>query len=85
MGTDADSVKPSTDSVGDCFDNARAESFFATLGCECLRLQRLKAQTDARVAVFDLVEGFYGPHRKLSRLGNLSPINYEMSHNREAA
>ena len=78
-------VRPSTGSVGDCFDNAMAESFFATLECECLDRQRFKTQKDARMAVFDFIEGFYNPHRRHSGLGNLSPINYEMRYNREAA
>lgn len=78
-------VRPSTGSVGDCFDNAMAESFFATLECECLDRRRFKTQKDARMAVFDFIEGFYNPHRRHSGLGNLSPINYEMRYNREAA
>ena len=78
-------VTPSTGSVGDCFDNAMAESFFATLECECLDRQRFKTQKDARMAVFDFIEGFYNSHRKHSGLGNRSPINYEMRYNREAA
>jgi len=78
-------VKPSTGSVGDCFDNAMAESFFATLECECLDRQRFKTQAEARMAVFDFIEGFYNPHRRHSGLGNLSPLNYEMRYNQEAA
>lgn len=78
-------VRPSTGSVGDCFDNAMAESFFATLECECLDRQRFRTQKDARMAVFDFIEGFYNPHRRHSGLGNLSPINYEMRYNQAAA
>jgi len=78
-------VRPSTGSVGDCFDNAMAESFFATLECECLDRQRFKTQKDARMAVFDFIEGFYNPHRRHSGLGNLSPINYEMRYNQKVA
>ena len=78
-------VKPSTGSVGDCFDNAMAESFFATLECECLDRQRFKTQAEARMAVFDFIEGFYNPHRRHSGLGNLSPLNYEMRYNQQVA
>ena len=78
-------VKPSTGSVGDCFDNAMAESFFATLECECLDRQRFKTQKEARMAVFDFIEGFYNPHRRHSGLGNLSPINFEMRYNQRVA
>lgn len=70
-------VQPSTGSVGDCFDNAMAESFFATLECECLDRQRFKTQREARMAVFDYIEGFYNPHRRHSALGYESPISFE--------
>ena len=62
-----------------------AESFFATLECECLDRQRFKSQQEARMAVFDFIEGFYNPHRRHSGLGNLSPINFEMRYRQEAA
>ena len=78
-------VRPSTGSVGDCFDNAMAESFFATLECECLDRQRFKSQQEGRMAVFDFIEGFYNPHRRHSKLGNLSPIDFEMRYARQAA
>lgn len=78
-------VRPSTGSVGDCFDNAMAESFFATLECELLDRQRFKTQRDARMAVFDFIEGFYNPHRRHSGLSQLSPVNYERKRCAEAA
>jgi putative transposase len=64
-------------SVGDCFDNAMCESFFATLECELLDRQRFKTQVEARMAVFEFIEGWYNPHRRHSALDYLSPINYE--------
>jgi putative transposase len=67
-------------SVGDCFDNAMAESFFATLDCELLDRHRSRTRIEARVAVFDYLEGFYNPHRRHSALGQLSPTNYERNH-----
>jgi len=70
-------VRPSTGSVGDCFDNAMCESFFATLECECLDRQRFKTQREARMAVFDFIEGFYNPHRRHSALGYESPAGFE--------
>lgn len=70
-------VRPSTGSVGDCYDNAMAESFFATLECELLDRQRFKTQREARMFVFDFIEGFYNPHRRHSALGYLSPVDYE--------
>ena len=70
-------VRPSMGSVGDCYDNALAESFFATLECELLDRHRFKTQAEARMAVFDFIEGFYNPQRRHSSIGQISPINYE--------
>jgi putative transposase len=64
-------------SVGDAYDNAMAESFFTTLERELLNRRRVKAQAEARMAVFEWLEGWYNPHRRHSSLGYLSPINYE--------
>jgi putative transposase len=73
-------VRPSMGSVGACFDNAMCESFFATLECELLNRRPFKTQVEARMAVFDFIEGWYNPHRRHSSLDYLSPINYERSH-----
>jgi len=70
-------VRPSMGSVGDCFDNAMCESFFATLECELLDRRRFKTQIEARMAVFEFIEGWYNPHRRHSALDYLSPIDYE--------
>ena len=70
-------VMPSMGSVGDAYDNAMAESFFATLERELLNRRRFKTQTEARMAVFEWIEGWYNPHRRHSSLGYLSPVNYE--------
>jgi putative transposase len=70
-------VMPSMGSVGDAYDNAMAESFFATLEREVLNRRRFKTQTEARLAVFEWIEGWYNPHRRHSSLGYLSPVNYE--------
>ena len=78
-------VRPSMGSVGDCFDNAMCESFFATLECELLNRQSFKTQVEARMAVFDFIEGWYNPHRRHSSLGYRSPVNYERAHERSAA
>ena len=64
-------------SVGDCYDNAMAESFFATLECELLDRVRFRSQSEARIAIFDFIEGFYNPRRRHSALGYLSPIEFE--------
>jgi len=72
-------VRPSMGSVGDAYDNALCESFFATLECELLDRQRFRTQADARLAVFDFIEGWYNPRRRHSALDYLSPVSYEQS------
>jgi putative transposase len=73
-------VRPSMGSVGDAYDNAMCESFFATLECELLDQQRFPTQAEAKMAVFDFIEGFYNPRRRHSSLGQISPINFERRH-----
>jgi putative transposase len=68
---------PSTGSVGDAYDNALAESFFATLECELIRRRRWRTHAEARTAVFDFVAGFYNPRRRHAALGYLSPAQFE--------
>jgi putative transposase len=73
-------VRPSTGSVGDAYDNAMCESFFATLECELIDRRRFRSHSEARMAVFQFIEGFYNPSRRHSALGYLSPIEYERKH-----
>jgi len=77
-------VRPSMGSAGDAYDNAMAESFFATLECELLDRRRFKTQVEARMAVFEFIEGFYNPRRRHSSLGYLSPVDYERRHEQQA-
>lgn len=70
-------VRPSRGTVGDAYDNAMAESFFATLECELLDRRPFHSQTEARTAIFRYIEGWYNPHRRHSALGQVSPITYE--------
>ena len=70
-------VRPSMGSVGDAYDNAMCESFFATLECELLDRRKFQTKAEARMAIFDFIEGWYNPGRRHSALGYLSPINYE--------
>ena len=64
-------------SVGDCYDNALCESFFATLECELLQQVTLGTPDQARSAVFDFIEGWYNPTRRHSSLDYRSPIEFE--------
>ena len=54
-----------------------AESFFASLECELLDRSTFRTKTEARLAVFTWIEGWYNPRRRHSALGYLSPMNYE--------
>jgi putative transposase len=71
------SVVPSMGSVGVAFDNAMAESFFATLECELIDRSVWRNRNDARRAVFEYIEGFYNQRRRHSSLGYLSPVEFE--------
>jgi putative transposase len=78
-------VMPSMGSVGDAYDNAMAESFFATLERELLNRRRFRSQAEAKMAVFEWIEGWYNPRRRHSSLGYRSPVNYERAHGRSLA
>ena len=70
-------MRPSMGSVGDAYDNAMCESFFATLECELLDRHRFPTPAEARMAVFDFIEGWYNPHRRHSALDYLVARRYE--------
>jgi putative transposase len=72
-------VQRSMGSVGDCFDNAAAESFFATFECELLDRKALLNRRHAFFEIHDYIEHFYNATRRHSSLGNLSPVNFERS------
>ena len=80
----AANVRPSMGSVGDAYDNAMCESFFATLETELIERKHLRNQAEARMAIFDFIEAWYNPRRRHSALGQMSPINYEKEHARVA-
>jgi putative transposase len=67
-------------SIGDCFDNSVAESFFATLQTELLDRSTWPSRDQLANAVFAFIEGFYNPRRRHSTLGYLSPADYEAQH-----
>ena len=73
-------VRASMGSVGDAYDNAMAESFFATLECELIERRSFKTKAEARTALFTYIEGWYNPRRRHSGLGYLSPVNFERTH-----
>lgn len=63
---------------GDCWDNAVAESFFASLKGEHLDHDWYPTQIAARVAIADYIDNFYNPQRRHSTLGYLSPNEFEL-------
>ena len=70
-------VDLSMGSVGDCYDNALCESFFASLECELIDRFKFRTQHHARLAVFRWIEGWYNPLRRHSSIGRVSPVNFE--------
>jgi putative transposase len=70
-------VVPSRGAVGSAYDNAMVESFFATLECELIDRRVFRSHTEARLALFRFIEGWYNPHRRHSALGLVSPMTYE--------
>ncbi len=78
-------MRPSTGSVGDAYDNALCESFFATLECELLDRHRFGGRAEARLAVFEFIEGFYNRRRRHSALGYRSPVAFEADEAEAAA
>jgi len=66
--------------VGDCWDNAVAESFFATLKTELIHRRPWPTKQEAKAAIHDYIATFYNPHRRHSSLGYLSPMDYEKRH-----
>ena len=73
-------VRPSMGTVGDAYDNAMAESFFATLECELIDRRSWKTHTEARHAIFTWIESWYNPKRRHSSIGQISPIEFERKH-----
>ena len=70
-------VQLSMGSVGDCYDNAMAESFFATLECELIDRTTFRTRKQAQLAIFDFIEAFYNRQRRHSSIGYLSPVVFE--------
>lgn len=70
-------VLPSMSRVGECWDNAVAESFFATLKCERLHRRDYRTPLEAQHDIARYIESWYNPRRRHSTLGYLSPMEYE--------
>ena len=66
-------------SVGDCFDNALCESFFATLECELIDRSVFRTHAEARMVIFRFMEAWYSPRHRHFGLGHLSPNQHELN------
>ena len=71
------SLAQSLGAVGDSFDNAMVESFWARLQTELLNTRKWKTRTELSTAIFDWIEIFYNRTRRHSSLGNISPAEFE--------
>ena len=70
-------IAVSMGSRGDAYDNAVAETFFATLKKELVNRRSWPSRLELQSAVFEYIEAFYNRRRRHSTLGMLSPIAYE--------
>jgi putative transposase len=70
-------IRASMGSVGNCYDHALIESFFATLECELIDRRHWRTRAEARLEVFWWIEAVYNRTRRHSSLGDLSPVEYE--------
>lgn len=70
-------MRPSMGTAGDAYDNAMAESFFATLECELIARRTWRSKAEAKMAVFTWIEGWYNPRRRHSALAR-SPVTHEL-------
>lgn len=69
-------IQASMSRVGNCYDNAVAESFFGTLKTECVTSQ-FQSHALARTTIFEYIEVWYNRQRLHSTLGYLSPVEFE--------
>ena len=67
-------------SIGDCFDNSVAESFFGTLQLELLDEHHWESRRQLAQAIFEWIEAWYNPRRRHSYCQMLSPVDYEAAH-----
>ena len=70
-------MKQSMSAKGNCYDNAVAESFFATLKKELIGGDIYRTRADARAAIFEYIEAFYNRRRMHSLLDYMTPDEFE--------
>ena len=72
-------IECSMSGVGQCWDNAPMESFFASLKKELVHHEDYQSRAQAKASIFEYIETFYNPKRRHSSLGFLSPVEYEQA------
>jgi len=77
---EAGHIECSMSREGDCWDNAVAESFFASLKREMEGIDALESWEAANISIGEYIEGFYNPCRRHSALNYNSPIEFELIH-----
>jgi putative transposase len=70
-------LRQSMSGVGNCYDNAVAESFFASLKKELVHRHVFATRTEAYDAISDYIENFYNPERRHSAIGYATPVEHE--------
>lgn len=73
----ANLIEVSMSRTANCFDNAPMESFFSTLKCEWVHLQKYHTRSQAKQDVFDYIAGLYNSHQRHSAPGYLTPVEFE--------
>ena len=69
--------KVSMSGKGNCYDNSAVETFFKTIKAELIWRRSWPTRTDAELAIFQYINGFYNPCRRHSALGWKSPVAFE--------
>ena len=78
-------IRCSMSRKGDCWDNAVAESFFATLKREIEDIDSLESLAGANLSIGEYIDGFYNPQRRHSAINYNSPIKFELMHSMKKA
>ena len=81
----ANNVRPSVGKTGICYDNAVAESFFATIKKELVHLRPGPTLARLSTALFDYIETYYNRKRRHSTLDYLPPQEYELKFDKEVS
>ena len=76
---------PSYGSIGDAYDNAMMESFWSTMQIELLNRKKWKTRIELANAIFEFIEVFYNRQRRHSKIGYISPVEFEINLQQQSA